>query len=145
MGCSCICAVVPRLSSHTNVGVEGGKNTTGNTTLPQGPRKHSHKQYDTCRPEKRGYSFPSSFETDVVFTSERLLFPFVGREQDPLCHCTWYHQRESLDPSAPQLLPQQDYFKAHSTPPCPGLPSKLSKRSSAKMLGAFLILVSVQE
>lgn len=128
MGCSCMCAV-PRLSSHTNVGVGGGKNRKGTLHCPRDHGKHPREQCDTCRPDKGSYSFPSGFETDAIFTSERLLFAFVGREQDPLCHCTVHMAPPKREPGAPQLLPEQNLFKAHSTPgyPALGFPQSLPR------------------
>lgn len=69
--------------------------------MPQGPGKHSHEQCGTRRPETGGYSFPSSFETDAVFISERHLLPFVGREQGPLWHCTAHLVPPKGEPGAP--------------------------------------------
>lgn len=141
MGCSCICAVLPRLSSLTNVGAGGGKSTT--LHCPQDHGKHSQEQCDTLRPEKGDYSFTSSFETDAVFVPERLVFPFVGREPYPLCHCT-AHVVPPKGTWSPQLLPQKDYFKAlQATLPWASL--KPFHEELSKNAGCFLILASVRE
>lgn len=117
---------------------------------PKDHAKRSYEQCDTCRPEKGGYSFLSIFETDAVFVSERLLFPFVSRKQDPLCHCTT-HVEPKREPGAPQhpsscqgrvTAKHTALHKAHT---CPWASLKAFQEEFSKNAGCFLILASVQE
>lgn len=60
-------------------------------------------------------------------------------ENKILSQHTWYHQRESLEPHSSPAPGTEGSLQStqHSRLPCPGLPSKPSKRSLAKMLGVF--------
>lgn len=95
---------------------------------------------------KRRLFFSSSFETAAVFRSERLLFPFVGREQDPLCHCTTHVVPPKGEPGASQHPSSchsritSKHTALQATQPWASL--KAFQEEFSKNAGCFLILAS---